>query len=53
MRRRVYEAFPQRKDIDPDELTVQTYHAFAASLLREHALGNFRDLLIEVATPSR
>jgi DNA helicase-2/ATP-dependent DNA helicase PcrA len=38
MRRRVYEAFPQRTDIDPDELTVQTYHAFAASLLREHAL---------------
>jgi ATP-dependent DNA helicase UvrD/PcrA len=38
MRRRVYEAFLQRTDIDPDELTVQTYHAFAASLLREHAL---------------
>jgi ATP-dependent DNA helicase UvrD/PcrA len=38
MRRRVYEAFPERTDIDPDELSVQTYHAFAASLLREHAL---------------
>jgi ATP-dependent DNA helicase UvrD/PcrA len=38
MRRRVYEAFAERTDIDPDELTVQTYHAFAASLLREHAL---------------
>ena len=38
MRRRVYDAFAERADIDPDELTVQTYHAFAASLLREHAL---------------
>jgi DNA helicase-2/ATP-dependent DNA helicase PcrA len=38
MRRRVYEAFAERMDIDPDELTVQTYHAFAASLLHEHAL---------------
>jgi len=38
MRRRVYEAFADRTDIDPDELAVQTYHAFAASLLREHTL---------------
>jgi DNA helicase II / ATP-dependent DNA helicase PcrA len=38
MRRRVFDAFADRADIDPDELTVQTYHAFAASLLREHAL---------------
>src|SRR5262245_12407065 len=38
MRRRVYDAFAERSDLDPDELTVQTYHAFAASLLREHAL---------------
>jgi DNA helicase II / ATP-dependent DNA helicase PcrA len=38
MRRRVYAEFAERTDLDPDELTVQTYHAFAASLLREHAL---------------
>ncbi len=38
MRRRVLDALADRKDIDPDELTVQTYHAFAASIVREHAL---------------
>jgi DNA helicase II / ATP-dependent DNA helicase PcrA len=38
MRRRVLDALVDRKDIDPDELTVQTYHAFAASIVREHAL---------------
>ena len=38
MRRRVLDAFADRTDIDPDELTVQTYHAFAASIVREHAL---------------
>jgi ATP-dependent DNA helicase UvrD/PcrA len=38
MRRRVLDALSDRKGIDPDELTVQTYHAFAASILREHAL---------------
>src|SRR5207302_6987619 len=38
MRRRVLDALADREGIDPDELTVQTYHAFAASILREHAL---------------
>ena len=38
MRRRVYDALGDRPDLDPDELTVQTYHAFAASIVREHAL---------------
>jgi DNA helicase II / ATP-dependent DNA helicase PcrA len=38
MRRRVLDALAGREGIDPDELTVQTYHAFAASLVREHAL---------------
>src|SRR5205823_392473 len=38
MRRRVYAEFADQTDLDPDELTVQTYHAFAASLLRQHAL---------------
>jgi DNA helicase-2/ATP-dependent DNA helicase PcrA len=38
MRRRVLDALSGREGIDPDELTVQTYHAFAASILREHAL---------------
>jgi DNA helicase-2/ATP-dependent DNA helicase PcrA len=38
MRRRVYAEFADRTDLDPDELTVQTYHAFAASLLNQHAL---------------
>ena len=37
MRRRVYTALADRSDLDPD-LTVQTYHAFAASIVREHAL---------------
>ncbi|MEP6813658.1 MAG: ATP-dependent helicase, partial [Actinomycetota bacterium] len=37
MRRRVLTALSDHKDIDPDELTVQTYHAFAASIVREHA----------------
>ena len=38
MRRRVLAAFAARKDLDADEITVQTYHAFAASIVREHAL---------------
>jgi ATP-dependent DNA helicase UvrD/PcrA len=38
MRRRVLDALADRTDIDPDELTVQTYHAFAASIVRENAL---------------
>src|SRR5262245_51115868 len=38
MRRRVFTEFDSRTDLDPDELTVQTYHAFAAALLRQHAL---------------
>jgi DNA helicase-2/ATP-dependent DNA helicase PcrA len=38
MRRRVLDSLSGREGIDPDELTVQTYHAFAASILREHAL---------------
>ena len=38
MRRRVLDALADRKDIDPDELTVQTYHAFAAAIVREHSL---------------
>ncbi|MDQ2983476.1 MAG: ATP-dependent helicase [Actinomycetota bacterium] len=38
MRRRVLNALRGHADIDPDELTVQTYHAFAASIVREHAL---------------
>jgi DNA helicase-2/ATP-dependent DNA helicase PcrA len=38
MRRRVLAALAGRPGIDPDELTVQTYHAFAASIVREHAL---------------
>jgi DNA helicase II / ATP-dependent DNA helicase PcrA len=38
MRRRALDALAGREGIDPDELTVQTYHAFAASILREHAL---------------
>ena len=37
MRRRVLDALSDREGIDPDELTVQTYHAFAASIVREHA----------------
>ena len=37
MRRRVLAALSDREGIDPDELTVQTYHAFAASIVREHA----------------
>ena len=37
MRRRVLDALSGREGIDPDELTVQTYHAFAASIVREHA----------------
>ena len=37
MRRRVLDALAGREGIDPDELTVQTYHAFAASIVREHA----------------
>ena len=37
MRRRVLSALSDREGIDPDELTVQTYHAFAASIVREHA----------------
>ena len=38
MRRRVLREFSGRADLDPDELTVQTYHAFGASIVREHAL---------------
>jgi DNA helicase-2/ATP-dependent DNA helicase PcrA len=38
MRRRVLAAFEGRSDLDADEITVQTYHAFAASMVREHAL---------------
>jgi ATP-dependent DNA helicase UvrD/PcrA len=38
MRRRVLDELGDRSDIDPDEITVQTYHAFAASIVREHAL---------------
>jgi DNA helicase-2/ATP-dependent DNA helicase PcrA len=38
MRRRVLRALAGREGLDPDELTVQTYHAFAASVVREHAL---------------
>ena len=38
MRRRVLEEFRGRTDLDADEITVQTYHAFAAGILREHAL---------------
>jgi DNA helicase II / ATP-dependent DNA helicase PcrA len=38
MRRRVVGALKGRENLDPDELTVQTYHAFAASIVREHAL---------------
>jgi DNA helicase-2/ATP-dependent DNA helicase PcrA len=37
MRRRVLAALSDREGIDPDELTVQTYHAFAASIVREHS----------------
>lgn len=38
VRRRVHNELEGLEGIDPDELTVQTYHAFAASLVREHAL---------------
>jgi DNA helicase II / ATP-dependent DNA helicase PcrA len=38
MRRRVLEGLAGLEGIDPDELTVQTYHAFAASIVREHSL---------------
>ncbi len=38
MRRRVSRRSASTPDLDPDELTVQTYHAFAASIVREHAL---------------
>ena len=38
MRRRVLESLGGRDDLDADEITVQTYHAFAASIVREHAL---------------
>lgn len=38
MRRRVLDALSAHEGVDPDELTVQTYHAFAASIVREHAL---------------
>ena len=38
MRRRVLDHFRAREDIDADEITVQTYHAFAAGILRENAL---------------
>ena len=38
MRRRVVGALAEHEGIDPDEITVQTYHAFAASIVREHAL---------------
>ena len=38
MRRRVFATFQDRRDVDPDEISVQTYHAFGASIVREHAL---------------
>ena len=38
MRRRVLDSLTGREGLDPDEITVQTYHAFAASIVREHAL---------------
>ncbi len=38
MRRRVLDEFRDRPDVDADEIAVQTYHAFAAGILREHAL---------------
>jgi DNA helicase-2/ATP-dependent DNA helicase PcrA len=38
MRRRVFRELSGREDVDPDEITVQTYHAFAAGIVREHAL---------------
>ncbi len=38
MRRRVVRAFEDKTDVDADEITIQTYHAFAASIVREHAL---------------
>ncbi len=38
MRRRVFRELSGREGIDADELTVQTYHAFAAGIVREHAL---------------
>jgi ATP-dependent DNA helicase UvrD/PcrA len=38
MRRRVLEEFRDRPGLDADEITVQTYHAFASGILREQAL---------------
>ena len=38
MRRRVLAEFGDRSDLDADEIAVQTYHAFAASIVHEHAL---------------
>ncbi len=38
MRKRVYRELEGRERLDPDELTAQTYHAFGASIVRDHAL---------------
>lgn len=38
MRRRVLDEFEGREGVDPNEITVQTYHAFGASIVRGNAL---------------
>ncbi len=38
MRKRVLREFEGREGVDPDEITIQTYHAFGASIVRDNAL---------------